>query len=262
MTRRRGSLVDALLVLPWWVSVVVGASGYALLAFAAPRYFESNPYTLAFGIAAKNLAPLVAGVFMLIGLLSLVRAVFTKRKFNELRSIEHVRELPWREFESMVGEAFRRRGYAVMENTVDGPDGGIDLVLRQDGAKFYVQCKQWKHAKIGVKPIRELYGVITAGDAAGGFFVASGEYTKDARDFARKCAIELIDGPALARMIAEAREARPFITDPAIGSPIADPACPVCGEAMVRRTAKRGTHAGSAFWGCSLYPRCRGARPA
>jgi len=269
MARRRESLADALLVLPWWVSVVVGASAYALLAFAAPRYFDSNHYTAGFGIAAKNLAPFVAGLFVLIGFLSLVRALFIKRKFNEIASIEHIRQLPWRQFESIVGEAFRRRGFAVMENAVDGPDGGIDLVLRKDDAKFYVQCKQWKDTKIGVKPIRELYGVIAAGDAAGGFFVASGEYTTDARDFARKCAIELIDGPALANMIAQAREPAPFMdptnrkrTDPAIGSPVVDPVCPACGAAMVRRTAKRGTYAGSTFWGCSLYPRCRGTRPA
>lgn len=33
--------------------------------------------------------------------------------------------------------------------------------------------------------------------------------------------------------------------------------CPRCGAAMVLRTAKRGTGAGSQFWGCSSYPRCK-----
>jgi restriction system protein len=265
MARRRESLAAALLVLPWWVSVVVAATAYALLEFAAPRHFASNQYTVGLGIAAKNLAPLVAGIFLLLGFLSFIRELFVKRKFNALASIEHIRQLSWRQFESIVGEAFRRRGYAVTENAVDGPDGGIDLVLRKDGAKFYVQCKQWKLTKVGVKPIRELYGVITAGDAAGGFFVASGEYTEDARDFARKSAIELIDGSTLAEMIAQAREPEPFMdptsrkrTEPAIGSPIAARTCPVCGGPMIQRTAKRGAHAGSTFWGCSLYPRCRG----
>lgn len=269
MVRRRESLTDVLLVLPWWVGVVVGATAYALLAFVAPRYAAISPYTQAFGIAAKNLAPFVAGVFLLIAFLSFIRALFIKRRFSELEGIEHVRQLPWRQFESMVGEAFRRGGYAVMENAVDGPDGGIDLVLRKDGAKFYVQCKQWKQTKVGVKAIRELYGVIAAGDAAGGFFVASGEYTEGARDFARKCAIELVDGPALVQMIAHARELQPFMdhtnrkrTEPLVERPIGGPACPVCGGVMVRRKAKRGTHAGREFWGCRSYPGCRGTRPA
>jgi restriction system protein len=269
MARRRESLAGALLALPWWVSVVVAATAYALFAFAAPRYFANNQYTVGLGVLAKNHASLVAGFFLLIGSLSFIRSLFIKRKFNALASIEHVRQLPWRQFESIVGEAFRRRGYAVKENVVDGPDGGIDLVLQKDSAKFYVQCKQWKQTKVGVKPIREFYGVIAAGDAAGGFFVASGEYTEDARDFARKCAIELIDGPALAEMIAQTREPEPFMdptsrkrTEPVIEPPMADPTCPACGGAMVRRTAKRGTRAGRAFWGCSSYPRCRGIRPA
>ncbi len=36
------------------------------------------------------------------------------------------------------------------------------------------------------------------------------------------------------------------------------PNCPKCGRPMVRRTARRGANAGSEFWGCSEYPRCRG----
>lgn len=269
MAKRRESLADVLLVLPWWVSVVVAATVYALLAVAAPHVFAGSQYLAGIGIVAKNNAALGAGFFLLIGSLSFIRALFIKRKFNSLASLEHVRQLSWRQFESIVGEAFRRRGYKVMENAVDGPDGGIDLVLRKDNAKYYVQCKQWKQTKVGVKPIRELYGVITAGDAAGGFFVAVGEYTSDARDFARKCAIELIDAPSLADMIAQAREPEPFM-DPTHRKPVelmmnastANLACPTCGAAMVRRTAKRGTHLGSEFWGCSLYPRCRGTRPA
>lgn len=268
MAKRRESLADVLMVLPWWVSAIFAAVAYALLTFAVPLYFSSSRYAAHFGIVAKNNASLVAGFFLLIGALSFIRSLFIKRKFNGLANIEHVRRLPWRQFESIVGEAFRRRGYAVTENAVDGPDGGIDLVLRKDNEKFYVQCKQWKQTRVGVKPIRELYGVITAGEAAGGFFVASGEYTEDARNFARKSSIELIDGPALAEMISQAREPEPFM-DPtnrkrpelAMESPIADPACPACGGSMVRRTARRGEHAGRAFWGCRSYPRCRGTRP-
>ncbi|MGI6389957.1 MAG: NERD domain-containing protein [Kiritimatiellia bacterium] len=33
--------------------------------------------------------------------------------------------------------------------------------------------------------------------------------------------------------------------------------CPKCGADMVLRTARRGAKAGSQFWGCSNYPRCR-----
>jgi len=36
--------------------------------------------------------------------------------------------------------------------------------------------------------------------------------------------------------------------------------CPVCGASMVRRTARKGKHAGRQFWGCSKYPACKGTR--
>lgn len=33
--------------------------------------------------------------------------------------------------------------------------------------------------------------------------------------------------------------------------------CPKCGSDMVIRTAKKGAHIGSKFWGCTDYPKCR-----
>lgn len=38
------------------------------------------------------------------------------------------------------------------------------------------------------------------------------------------------------------------------------PVCPKCGSEMRLRTARRGKNAGSQFWGCSTYPRCKGTR--
>ena len=48
----------------------------------------------------------------------------------------------WREFEMLVGEAFRLQGYQVVETGGGGADGGVDLVLRKDRETFLVQCKQ------------------------------------------------------------------------------------------------------------------------
>jgi len=39
-----------------------------------------------------------------------------------------------------------------------------------------------------------------------------------------------------------------------------NPACPLCGQAMLKRTAGKGPHAGQSFWGCSAYPECKGIR--
>jgi len=39
------------------------------------------------------------------------------------------------------------------------------------------------------------------------------------------------------------------------------PACRLCGQPLVLRTAKQGARAGSQFWGCSAYPNCKGTLP-
>ena len=38
------------------------------------------------------------------------------------------------------------------------------------------------------------------------------------------------------------------------------PHCPICNATMAKRTAKRGSRAGSSFWSCLNYPQCRGTR--
>jgi restriction system protein len=38
----------------------------------------------------------------------------------------------------------------------------------------------------------------------------------------------------------------------------AAPVCRLCGEPLVVRTTRNGPRAGSQFWGCSSYPKCRG----
>ena len=45
---------------------------------------------------------------------------------------ENLRALNWSDFELLVGEAFRMRGFSVTEAGGGGPDGGIDLELRKE----------------------------------------------------------------------------------------------------------------------------------
>jgi hypothetical protein len=133
-----------------------------------------------------------------------------------------------------------------------------------DGERFLVQCKHWKAYKVDVSVVRELFGLMAAKGAAGGFVVTSGPFTQEAKDFAAGRNIRLVDGEALFALIQSVRKtgARPaaalqeWVRLPAANTP----ACPLCGEAMVRRPAKRGSNVGQVFWGCSRFPRCRGIR--
>ena len=179
-------------------------------------------------------------------------------------------DMSWREFEMLVGEGFRLQGYQVAENFEPGPDDGIDLTLRKNGEKYLVQCKQWRALKVGVPVVRELYGVMAAKGAAGGFVVTSGRFTPEAEAFASSRNLRLLDGPQLHRLLKQARgssSAKPGTDNRATeqasnaapqAAKTAAPSCPKCTQPMVRHTARKGANAGQEFWGCSDYPRCRG----
>jgi hypothetical protein len=126
----------------------------------------------------------------------------------------------WRQFEQLTGEAFRRQGYAVEETGLGGADGGIDLILRKDGLTTLVQCKQWQNRQVGVKVVREMYGLLLHHLAAGVKIVALGNYTTDARDFAQGKAIELIHGGELIATVRLLQTAKARATGP-MDSPVA-----------------------------------------
>jgi hypothetical protein len=47
--------------------------------------------------------------------------------------IGSIRRMSWQEFETLVGEAYRRQGYSVEETGGGDADGGVDLILRGKG---------------------------------------------------------------------------------------------------------------------------------
>jgi restriction system protein len=178
--------------------------------------------------------------------------------------IDSIRELTWREFERLVAEAYRRRGYLAEAVGTGSGDGGVDIRLTGPGETTLVQCKQWRAYTVGVTTVRELLGVVTAEKATKGIVVTSGRYTNAARRFAQQSGkIELVDGPALAVLVREVQGAgqTPLVQQPPVQIPESPPQCPSCGSDMVLRVARKGTNAGSQFWGCRKYPACRGTRP-
>ena len=68
------------------------------------------------------------------------------------RSIRLLNELEWKRFEEVVSEYYGLLGYR-SKVTRMGADGGVDVVLYQQGAEtpsIIIQCKAWSK-KVGVK---------------------------------------------------------------------------------------------------------------
>ncbi len=266
MARKNESLFELLASCPWWVSVTFSAFVFVLMRYLFPAIpiREHDPIvgpifkSIAHGV--YMVAPLVAFLLLLPIPFSLFNTWQRKQTLENQMGLESIRELDWKTFEQLAGEAFRRQGYSVTETGQGGADGGIDLVLRKDSEVFLVQCKQWRACKVSVNIVRELYGVMAAKDAAGGFVITSGRFTEDAKAFASGRNIELIDGSRLEQMVASVQNPTQS-REPAGAVASSAPACPKCNSTMVKRTARQGANAGGQFWGCSRYPDCKGIRP-
>lgn len=170
-------------------------------------------------------------------------------------SLELLRDIEWKRFEDLSAEYYREKGVRC-ETTSLGADGGIDLKLFQDDSgkpTTIVQCKAWGTQLVGVKPVRELRGVMASEAIDKGFFMTSGGFTKDAKEFAKTNRITLIDATLFLMMIKRLpQESQDRLLDFATKGDYTTPTCPSCGIKMVKRDSKRGV-----FWGCSRYPRCK-----
>jgi restriction system protein len=258
--RRRNSLLDDLLRLPWWLNLIFTAIIYLVLKYYIPSAHFQSPLFQVLARALPSLANGAAVLFVFVAALSAFHAWRKGELLNSQTSIHSIKKLGWKDFEYLVSEAFRRKGYDVEENLGVGADGGVDLILRKEGKTTLVQCKQWKSKRVGVSVVRELFGVMNAEKADHGIVVCTGGYTKDAIDFARGNSIELLDGEDLVKIIGQLQPS-PNIrmeTQPSVSPPT--DSCPTCGSPMVLRTAKRGKNIGQNFMGCSRYPKCLGTR--
>lgn len=195
--------------LPWWLGALLAVAFYVGLHYVAsqPRpevHSWVSLYQHLGTLLVRGLATIGQYVLPALCLAGAWLAWSEQRKRTQLLqqvtanpAADALDDITWQEFEVLVGEVFRRLGYQVEETGGGGADGGIDLILRRNGEKFLVQCKQWKAFRVSVEVVREMFGLMTAKGADGGFVVTSGRFTKPAREFAQGRNLSLIDGPAL-----------------------------------------------------------------
>ena len=259
MSRSNESLIDLLLDAPWWVGVLLAIVVYFLFAIVIPSLQVVTPLVQGLQSVLRGIAPIIAFVFLLPAARSAIISWRKRKRLDIQKSLDTIRDLPWQQFEELVAEAYRRQGYAVVENHHDGADGGVDLRLKKGKELHLIQCKSWRTRKIGVRIVRELYGVMAAEHASAGSIVCTGMYTQEAKNFAHDKNIDLVDGDQLETMIKQVQPVQSTqavqASDSIVTTPAAPP-CPKCGNDLVRRTTKRGKNAGNKFWGCSTYPKC------
>ena len=275
------AVMEASALLPWWAGVALALVSYLVLHSMAQK-----PLTMALqpGQVGSFAATAMWHTFTNIGqyilpflfLLGAGVSAYKRQQARRLHAeaanrVDGVAQGTWREFEVLVDEYFRRQGFTALDNGGGGPDGGVDVLLQKGSDKYLVQCKQWRALRVGVQPVRELYGVMAARRMAGGFVVTSGEFTQEARNFAEGREIQLINGKTLQRDIqaqavafGSSGLALREVGKPQSATPVveASSSCPLCSAPMMLRQTRQGAAAGKQFWGCSRFgqTKCRGTR--
>lgn len=306
---------------PWWVGMLIAAISFVILRWMLPAMFGRDAIGRMLATFSVSLSLWISLAFVLAGIVSALRQLFSSRKerrYNEARDVPtspagwgrvnieptrheaqvatvtakptvpassagwgslnteptryeaqvlHVaekptaftlsllRELDWKRFEEVSAELFRALGFRA-ETLTHGPDGGIDVKLyKPDGSLpvAIVQCKAWSTRLVGIKPLREMLGVMTHEKIAEGIFLVTGNFTLEALDFAKANHIDTVDGERYLEMIGKlSDEAQKRLLHLATYGDYRTPSCPSCGVKLTRRESERGD-----FWGCINYPKCR-----
>jgi restriction endonuclease Mrr len=105
-----------------------------------------------------------------------------------------LKKIDRRAFEQLVAFLFKNFGYDV-ELTGRTRDGGRDIIAikkREVYAKYLIECKRPDPGnKIGIRPVRELYGVKVDEGASKAILATTSYFTKDAHVFMERHKWEL-----------------------------------------------------------------------
>ena len=184
------SLFSILLRSSWWISFAVALGVLLIARLIAPE---------AYFVPAASLAL----PFLVIGAIAAWKQLRLPGAARVAATAEAVNAMSWRDFSALVEQAFRREGY-----TVTRLDGAADFKLVKMGKTTLVCCKRWKAASHGLEPLRELDRRREAEEAHDALYVALAGVTDNARAFAGKHRIRLVEGQELAGLLRLPRRAK------------------------------------------------------
>ncbi len=186
MKMHENSLFAILLRSPWWVSFLVAGLTAALSRLVLEK-FDMHPLYAVF----------VASPFFVVGCVAGWRQLRAPSAAKVASGLDALCALPWEDFAARLEAAYRREGYEVRRIA-----GAADLELDKAGRVTLVAGKRWKAVRTGAEPLRELDELRRRREAHFAVYVAAREVTDTARAFAAKSDIRLLEGPALAALLA------------------------------------------------------------
>jgi restriction system protein len=181
------SLFQILLRQPWWITLLVAVAVYGVshAVFPPVALFMALPFGLLCAFIAfkqwRGGAPVDAA-----------------ERLAALRSMD------WEQFSTVIGDAYRRRGYGV--SPAQGQ--GYDFKVTKGGRLTLVQCRRWKVNQVGVGPLRDLARAVDREEAGSGVCISAGDFSAPARAFVATEPITLLEGVELAELVGAVRESK------------------------------------------------------
>ncbi len=179
------SLFAVLLRSSWWLSIGI-AAGIALIArIALPNWMV--PYALSFTLP-----------FLVIGAIVGWKQLRLPSAKKVEATAEAVRAMSWKDFSALLEQALQREGYTVARLN----NGVADFKINKDNRTTLVCGKRWKAASLGVESLTDLGTLCESEEGVhAGLYVALGNVSENARVFARKHRIELVQEDGLAKLL-------------------------------------------------------------
>jgi len=120
---------------------------------------------------------------------------------------DNLQTLSGQDFEKLIEALLTRMGFKTEMTSTTG-DGGIDIIAVLDkaivGGRYLFQCKRFAPDNlVGAPMVRDFYGAVTADRAVKGILITTSEFTVQAREFARRVGVELIDLEQLQKLLLE-----------------------------------------------------------
>ena len=181
------SLFAVLLRSPWWISFAIAAAIVTACSALLPR--DIVPF------ASLGAIPMV-----IVGCMAAWRQLRAPSASKVQALKDAAAAMSWRDFADALERSWQADGQSVKRLNLPA----ADLQLDKGGQTLLVNAKRWKAANHGVEPLRDLQALVAQREARAGVYVTlQGTISDNARSYAKEHGITLIDGDALAALLAK-----------------------------------------------------------